>query len=127
VKKTERARIIIDKVLALEPRFGRHGPPRSYNTTIPTRLITDEPARWEARITRGYEKDQDGGENWDLFELSIYGQQRVTAVFRGEELVVRHYLPGVWEPIFLIVGSNDTTPLLSAYDAWPDEPRVAQK
>ncbi len=112
MEKIDRAQTIVDHVLALEDRFGRYGPPRAQHTSVPARLISDDP-RWEARISRGYEKDRDGGENWDLFELSIYGQQRVTAAFRGQDLILRHYRPGVWERIFLIPDTGDTVPLLS--------------
>jgi hypothetical protein len=111
MEKIERARTILDQVLSIEPRFGRHGPPRASHTTIPTRLVSGDP-RWEASISRGYAKDPSGGDSWDLFELRVYGQQRVTAVFRGQELELRQYLPGPWEPIFLIVAPGDTTPLL---------------
>ena len=111
MEKIERARVIVDQVLALEPRVGRDGPPRAHHTIIPTRLIKGEP-RWEARISRGYEKGPNGGEKWDLFELFIYGQQRMTAALRGPELILRQYLPGAWEPIFLITPTFDTVPLL---------------
>jgi hypothetical protein len=109
--KIERARIIVDQVLALEPRIGRHGPPRAHHTTIPTRLISGDPS-WEARISRGYASDQNGGEPWDLFELSVYGQQQLTAVVRGQDIVLRQYLPGLWERIFLMIDVGDTTPLV---------------
>lgn len=111
MNKNERTRIIVDQVLALEDDFGRPGPPRANSTTIPTRVISGD-SRWEAHISRGYEKDENGGNNWDLFELFAYGQRRVTAVFRGIELTLRYYRPGGWEPIFLIGPTDDTTPLL---------------
>ena len=58
-----------------------------------------------------YEKDS-SGELWDLFELSVYGQARMTVAIRGEEINLRYYIPGNWEPIFTIEDSFDTVPLL---------------
>lgn len=67
--------------------------------------------RWEARVSFEYEKDA-AGNSWHLFELSIYNQQRMTAVFREEEVVPRYYIPGKWEPIFIPIDVMDTVPLL---------------
>jgi hypothetical protein len=107
--KVHRARTIIDHVMSLDDRWGRAGPPRSANTNKPSRLISDD-CRWEARVTRGDQKGPDG-ELWDLIELSVYGQPRMTALFRGEDVELRMFLSGVWEPIFTIVGSSDPTEL----------------
>lgn len=107
--KLERARIVVDHVLGLDPRFSRHGPPRSAATKAASRLITDDP-RWEARISPGYQKAPDG-EVWDLFELFVYGQARMTAALNGDQIDLRYFIPGKWEPIFTSFDSPDTTPL----------------
>jgi hypothetical protein len=107
--KVHRARMIIDHVLAHDHLWGRAGPPRSDKSDKPSRIISDG-RRWEARMTRADQKDPDG-ELWDLIELSVYGQPRMTALFRGDDVELRMFLPGVWEPIFTIVGTPDTTPL----------------
>lgn len=108
--KATRAKIIIDQVLSLDEKFGRTVPPRSLQSTSRTRQISDDP-RWVVRWSIEYEKGPDG-ELWDLFELSIYNQPRMTAVRRGDEVVPRFYIPGKWEPIFLVIDPSDTTPLL---------------
>ena len=109
--KATRAKLIIDHVLALDDKFGSAAPPRTIQSMARTRIISDEPARWQARWSIEYEKGADG-ELWDLFELFVYGQARMTSVRRGDEVIPRFYIPGKWEPIFLPFDSNDTTPLL---------------
>jgi len=108
--KNERAHLIVSHVLALDHSHRQVGPPRSGASKIPTRCISNDP-RWEARVSPKYEKGDDG-ELWDLFELFVYGQQRMTAAVKGSELRLRYYLPGIWEPIFVIIQPRDTTPLL---------------
>ena len=61
-------------------------------------------------MTRADQKGPDG-ELWDLIELSVYGQPRMTALFRGDAVELRMFLPGVWEPIFTVFGSSDQTAL----------------
>ena len=102
--------MIVDHVLALDDRFGRTVPPRSAQSTARTRMISDDP-RWEARYSFEYEKDS-GGDAWDLFELFVYGQRRMTAAVRGDQVVPRYYIPGRWEPIFIPIEIFDTVPLL---------------
>jgi hypothetical protein len=108
--KPTRAKIIVDHVLSLDERFGTTVPPRSVRATCRTRLISDDP-RWEARWSIEYEKDP-AGDAWDLFELFVYRQARMTAVVRGDVVVPRFYIPGKWEPIFLYTDGSDTVPLL---------------
>ena len=108
--KTERARVIIDHVLNLNTHFNRAGPPRSDKALDPCRLISDDP-RWKARHSPAYDRSASEGP-WDLFELFVYGEARMTAAFRGEEIDLRFYRPGNWEHIFLIVDPRDTVPLL---------------
>lgn len=108
--KNRRAKFIVDHVLRLDDKHGYIAPPRSAHSTSPTRMISDDP-RWEARYSKRHEKDRAGNE-WDLFELFVYKQPRLTAVVRGDEVVPRFYIPGKWEPIFLEFDPNDTVPLL---------------
>ena len=108
--KTARAKLIVDQVLALDPKFGQTAPPRTVQSTARTRLISDDP-RWEARWSIESEKDS-AGDLWDLFELSVYGQPRMTAAVRKDVVTPRFYIPGKWEPIFLSFDPRDTTPLL---------------
>jgi len=110
IDKTTRARMIVEGVLALDSKFGQVDAPRSIHATKPGRLISDDP-RWKARVSPSYEQDA-AGESWDLFELFIYGQQRLTVVVKGSETVPRFYIPGKWEQIFLFFDPNDTVPLL---------------
>lgn len=108
--KNARARMIIDHVLNMNDTHGRQAPPRSSQSTSPSRIISDD-CRWDVRLSLNYEKDA-AGELWDLFELSVYGQARMTAAIRGEEINLRYYIPGKWEPIFIICDSIDTVPLM---------------
>ena len=108
--KDTRARLIIDHVLNMNDSHGRQSPPRSPQSAALTRIISDK-CRWEVRLSKDYEKDS-SGESWDLFELSVYGQARMTAAIRGEEIQLRYYIPGKCEPIFTICDSFDTVPLL---------------
>jgi hypothetical protein len=109
--KQERAKLIVGRILALDERFGQVAPPRTVKSTSKTRMISDQPSLWNARWSKEYETGPDGNA-WDLLELFIYGQARMTAIARGEEVVARYYIPGKWEPIFLIFDPNDTVPLL---------------
>ena len=109
MNKQERARIIVNDVLSRDKKFGKTVEPRSQNSTSRTRLISDDP-RWKARVSFEYEKDS-SGRLWDLFELFAYGQARMTAAIRGNEVKLRYYVPGGWEPIFLCFDPGDTTPL----------------
>jgi hypothetical protein len=108
--KPARATLIVNSIISLDEKYGRPIPPRSPRSTCRTRQVSDDP-RWEARWSIAYEKGEDG-EFWDLIELSVYGQPRMTAVKRGDEVVPRFYIPGKWEPIFLPFDTNDTVPLL---------------
>jgi hypothetical protein len=110
VDKPTRAKIIVDQVLALEPKFGKAAPPRSLQSTSRTRLISDDP-RWEARLSYEYEKDA-AGDAWDLLELFVYRQARMTVAVRGEQVVPRFFIPGKWEEIFIPFDNADTVPLL---------------
>jgi hypothetical protein len=110
VDKPTRAKIIVDQVLALEPKFGKAAPPRSLQSTSRTRLISDDP-RWEARLSYVYEKDA-AGDAWDLLELFVYRQARMTVAVRGEQVVPRFFIPGKWEEIFIPFDNADTVPLL---------------
>jgi hypothetical protein len=56
--------------------------------------------------------DDGTGKLWDLVELKVYGQNRLTIVRHGDEVIIRQYLPGLWEIIFLGFDPKDTTPLL---------------
>jgi hypothetical protein len=113
--KEDRTRFIIDVVLERDGTWGKTVQPRSPDSSSRTRLISDDP-RWEARVSFEYEKDS-SGELWDLFELFAYGQRRITAAMRGDELKLRYYIPGAWEPIFLCFDPGDTTPLRPE---WPN-------
>lgn len=109
--KQRRALMIINHVENRDDdRWGRSGPPRKENSDKPCRIISDDP-RWSARVTR---EDQPGpdGEPWNLIELSVYGQDRMTAIYRGDQVEIRMFRPGAWEPIFTIIDSGDTTPIL---------------
>jgi hypothetical protein len=108
--KPTRAKMITDHVLSLDAKFGKAAPPRSLQSTSRTRLISDD-ARWEVRWSIEYEKGSDG-QMWDLVELFVYRQPRMTAVVRGDVVIPRFYIPGKWEDIFLPFGSADTVPLL---------------
>ena len=35
----------------------------------------------------------------------------MTALFRGDDVELRMFLPGVWEPIFTVFGTSDQTAL----------------
>lgn len=107
--KVHRARMVINRVISLDGRWGRAGVPRSETSDKPSRIISDD-CRWEARVTRADQKGPDG-ELWDLIELWVYGQPRMTALFRGDDVELRMFLPGFWEPIFTIIGSPDRTEL----------------
>lgn len=110
VDKSARAKIIVDQVLALDPKFGKAAPPRSAQSTSRTRSISDDP-RWEARWSIEYEKGSDG-EMWDLVELFVYRQARMTVAVRGEQVIPRFFIPGKWEQIFFPFDSADTVPIL---------------
>lgn len=110
MNKDTRAHMIVDHVLNLNETFGRPGPPRSVHTKSPCRIISGD-CRWEARLSPKYEKDS-SGELWDLFELFVYGQARMTVAIRNDEIKLRYYIPGKWEPIFIVLDSFDTVPHL---------------
>lgn len=110
MEKNTRARIIVAHVLRLDDRFGKGGPPRSSYTSNPSRLISDN-CRWNARVSRSY-YDDGSGKLWDMLELEAYDIHRLTVVFHEEELVIRNYLPGPWEEIFLGFDPQDSTPIL---------------
>ena len=114
--KSARAKIIVDQVLALDQKFGRPTPPRTVQSTCRTRSISDDP-RWEARWSIEYEKDPEG-EMWDLVELFVYRQPRMTVAVRGEQVVPRFYIPvdelrraGLYDRIRAIVHVPDTMPV----------------
>lgn len=108
--KVTRARIISDYVLGLDERFRKIAPPRSAKTDRPSTIISDN-CRFSARYSEAYD-DDGAGKLWDLLELHIYGQSRMTIVRHGEEIKIRQYLPGVWEEFFLNFDPKDTIPLL---------------
>ena len=108
--KITRVQIITGQILALDDRWGSVAPPRSPQSTSHTRLISDDP-RWQARLSFDYEKDA-AGNSWHLLELFAYGDARMTAAVRGDEVMPRYYLPGPWEQIFIPADLGDTTPLL---------------
>jgi hypothetical protein len=113
ISKTVRTAMIIGHVQARSAEFGRDAEPRAATPELPVRRITDDP-RWEALVTKGHTKAKevgtDGGD-WDLFELFVYRERKITAIFRGGEVIVRFYVPGPWEPIFIVVQSGDNVPL----------------
>jgi hypothetical protein len=109
MNKQERAGSIVQRVLSLDAKFGKTIEPRSGNSTSRTRLISDDP-RWEARVSFAYEKGP-SGEPWDLVELFVYGQPKMTAAVHRNGINLRYYIPGPWEPIFLFFDPGDTTPL----------------
>jgi hypothetical protein len=102
--------MIADHIISLDDKFGRASPPRSPESTSRTRLITDDP-RWEARWSFEYQKDSTG-DLWDLLELFVYGEQRMTAAVRGDQVIPRFFLPGSWERIFIGIDPGDTARLL---------------
>lgn len=114
MNKERRARMIINHVENRDERWGRSGPPRSDTTDKPTRIISDDP-RLSARVTREHQTGPDG-QPWDLVEPWVYGQHRMTAIYRGDELEIRVFKPGPWEPIFTIISTHDETPILSNYE-----------
>jgi hypothetical protein len=108
--KQIRAQMIVDHILALDPKFGKPAPPRSLQSASRTRLISDDP-RWEARVSFEYEKDS-AGDPWDLLELFVYRQARMTVAVRGDQVVPRFFIPGKWEEIFIPFDNADTVPLM---------------
>jgi hypothetical protein len=109
MNKHRRARVIIDHVQNMDQAWGKAGPPRSERTDKPSRIISAD-CRWEARVTREDQKGADG-ELWDLIELFAHGQLRMTAAFRGEQIDLRLYRPGPWEPLFNIYNAPDGDPV----------------
>jgi hypothetical protein len=101
---------MIDRVLNSDPHFGKIGKPRSDQTELPCRIISGD-CRWSACISPAYFKDS-AGALWDLFELTVYDELRVTAVFNDSDVQLRRYMPGSWEQIFVIIDPKDRTPLL---------------
>src|SRR4051812_10577148 len=100
MNKLDRAYHIINHVLALDEKRGRPAPPRTETSDKPSRLIADE-CRWHATLTR---EDQEGpdGELWDLMQVYVYDQLRMTAAFRGEAIDLRLFKGGAWEVVFNI-------------------------
>ena len=105
-----RARMIIDHVESRDERWGRSAPPRSDDTQNPSRIISDDP-RWSARVTREDQKGPDG-QLWDLIQLFVFDELRMTAIYRDEQLQLRLFKPGAWEPIFTIKQFADRTPIV---------------
>lgn len=107
----DRVRMIVDQVRGRDAQFGR-----SMTTTVTAssteraaRRISDDP-RWTATIvpsqlpaavTDGADAS-DRKPDWDLFQLWVYDDLKVTAHLRGDELGLRMYKPGPWEKIFLL-------------------------
>jgi hypothetical protein len=110
MEKKRRARLILAHVLRLDERFGKNGPPRSINTTREARIISDD-CRWHARVSPQYHDDK-AGKHWDLLELTVYEEHRLTIVYHGDELEMRLFRAGPWEEIFLGFDPGDTTWLL---------------
>jgi hypothetical protein len=102
--------MIINHVESLDERWGRAGPPQTDTTEKPSRIISDDPT-WVAHLTREHQKGRDG-QLWDLIQVFVYDQLKMTAIFRGEQLELRLFVPGPWEPFFTIVQSPDRTPLV---------------
>jgi hypothetical protein len=108
--KTRRASIITNRVMALDEKWGKDAPPQTNTCDKPSRLIADE-CRWHAQVTREHQEGPDG-ELWDLIQVWAHGQLRMTAVFRGEELIPRLFKGGPWEALFNIFDGGDPEPLL---------------
>lgn len=115
----ERTRALIEKTRALDGRFGRSAASSFPEMGPAARIITDQPAIWKALIAPAYLPGvvagppfEAGGGDCDLFQLWVYDRLRVTAHMRGEELAVRLYAPGAWEPIFFVGSFPDTSPIL---------------
>lgn len=113
--KSTRAKIIFERVIAHDDQFGHDVPPRSPESRSQTRQISADP-RWHAVWSKEYEKGS-GGEMWDLFELFVYNDRRMTAIAYGDRVVPRFYMPGPWEPILLCFDPRDNTPLKPG---WPN-------
>ena len=110
MEKIRRARHIIHHVQALDEKWGKPGDPRKEGSDKTSRIISDE-VRWHARVTPEHEIGPDG-EPWDLIEVTAHGQHRMTAAFREDEIDLRLFLPGPWEPVFNLPNPTDLTPLL---------------
>ena len=110
MEKKRRAGLILAHVLRLNERYGKYGPPRSSYTTKQARIISAD-CRWQARVSTQYHDDK-AGKLWDMLELTVYGEHRLTIVYHGDELVIREYRPGFWEVMFLQFDPEDTTPIL---------------
>lgn len=109
MEKKTRARLILAHVLRLNDRFGRDGPPRSSNTTRNARLISDD-CRWQARVSQHY--FERAGKPWDILELTVYDEHRLTIAYHGDELEMRLFRAGSWETIFLGFDPEDSSWIL---------------
>ena len=113
-----RTRVLLDKVRALDERFGRAAGPPYNDGGSQARIITDRPGTWEALVVPRYltaavaERAGAQTDTWSLFQLRAYNGLRVTAHCRGDEVKVRYYLPGPWERIFFVVELPDLPALL---------------
>jgi hypothetical protein len=110
MNKESRARMIIDHVRMRDERWGRDGLPQTHTSDKPSRAISDDP-RWVAHVTKGHQPGPDGN-LWDLIQVFVYDQLKMTAIFREEDVQLRVFKPGTWEAIFTIAQSPDSTPLL---------------
>jgi hypothetical protein len=110
VNKQRRAGMIINHVQMRDERWGRAGPPQTHTTDKPSRVISDDPM-WLAHLTREHQHGPDG-QLWDLIQLFVYGELKMTAIFHGEDVELRLFRPGPWERTFTIIQSSDQTPLL---------------
>lgn len=117
MEDNERAKIIIAQVLAADDKWGKPGDPWD-GSDRPTRIISSD-CRWHARVSREDQKGPDG-ELWDLIQLFAHDELRMTAVFRGDQVVARRYEPGHWEPLFsLPIGTNRTRRRPNHGTEWP--------
>ena len=102
-----RSAIIINSVLARGSRGVSIAPG--------VQRISDDP-RWYALFTPGQHKEpkttDPGGSPWDLIQVFVYAQLRLTAHVRGEDIRVRLYRPGPWEAIFIRIDLPVLPPVL---------------
>lgn len=106
VQLEERARVIIDAVLAKDESWGKNNGARGAENS--TRIISDD-CRWVAHLRRGYEKGDDG-ELWDLVQVWAHGTHVMTAAFRDEGMRLPVYESGPWEPLFQLYNLPELPP-----------------
>src|SRR5206468_11101973 len=107
VNKDRRARMIINHVESRDERWGRAGPPQTNTSDKPSRIISDTPM-WAGQLTREHQQGPDG-QFWNLIQVFVYDQLKMTAIYRDEDVELRLFMPGPWESIFTIIQSPDQT------------------